>query len=427
MRHKKGLILLFILGIFSITQSACNERHADENSNKRDVKVKGETEWLFPENKQTVKDFLKSVYAGDEKVTNLSVGVFFSDAKMPNFIFKEGSVPKRREGLLKAKEIIKDHKLDFLRIPWWAIIDVDGKQVMVQERLKIDSTNKMDDRYEEYFAEFDNNTKLHDRFKEMFEQLAIFVVATHYNDAKINNLPLLQDGSKIAIVDFDSLGEGYAGWEPYAGAKALFLGGIDNNMAGRLHRTFAYPEFFASMNNVVKSKLSINLPWDKWGVSLKDAADYRARELADRKHARDRLNAVRQHANFLNAAEFLSLKNKIQQKIDADVELNGLTPGILFDKNMPFINFLERIKKPLTSDPLKLTRFDFRADGKNMKVLDTKPFLDISDKLARLVFTVLEEENIIAGFTVDTLNGFRDKKKILDKNEYTWDRIIVYF
>jgi hypothetical protein len=416
---RKILLYLILIASIIIKSSCTHDNPERPDFNKPEITK--ESEWPFSESKNKVVDFLKSYYAGKEKVDMLSPqGVFVSTA-MPNFVFKDGGVAARLSGIKTAQEVINKYKLDLLRIPQSAVVTIDGKQVLVQEKLAIDPTKKMDERYENYFAQFASDNSLYKRFKDMFDQLAIFVVATHYNDAKINNLPLLQDGSKIAIVDFDSLGKNYLNWETYAGAKALFLGGIDNNMAGKLNRTFVYPEFFASMNDAIKSKLNVDLPWDTWGTSLKEAQAYRTRELDDRIEARKNLADTRKNPNFLNESKLLSLKNTLQQKIDSDPELKGLGYGLI-----GLADLFEHLPKPQLDEPLRVTRVDSSAH-KNIASLDEEKFLALGDKLAKLVFTTLKDEGFIAGFTIDNFNQRREQRKVQDKKEYTWDRIIIYY
>jgi hypothetical protein len=419
---KKFLAALLLLNL------ACDEKPYIEPVNDSNKTIQ-ETPWLFPEDKNKVIDFLRSVDKNEQKVNRIgSFGkVFFSDEKFPNLIFKESDVEQRLKGYLEAKDILKKYNLNYLKIPDMAVVNVDGKAVAVEERLKVDSKEKMDKRYEDYFAQFDTDKDLEKRFREMFNQLAIFVVAAYYN------LPLLEDGSKIAIVDFDSMGKGYLNWGLFAGAKALFLGGNDDGMMGKLKRTFVYPEFFASMNNAVKTRLGIDLPWNEWGVSLSQAEDYRKQELADRKLAESRLSTVRQNVNFLNPSHLLDIKEKILQKVKQDPELGDLSPIGMFYERGDLLNFLNEAQKPSIGEPLKLKRVSFKAGiTRRGQTLTLKEQIEKTDKMAKLVFEILSKENIIAGFTIDTLNNFREQNKpetgdSISDGLFFSDRIILYY
>jgi len=129
----------------------------------------------------------------------------FEVSAIPGIIFKiprqsNVDVEGRYESTQKCRGLINTHNLNRLYIPAIQLVeDSKKREFLIEEKVEIGHFSRTEQLYE--FCSTDPELK--ESFKVDIEQLTTFFCLTKFRDGKSDNMPILENGKGIALIDLD--------------------------------------------------------------------------------------------------------------------------------------------------------------------------------------------------------------------------------
>lgn len=174
----------------------------------------------------------------------------FEILAIPGVIFKmpkraEVDVAGRYQNTQFCRELVKNENWDRLFIPQQEFIEeLDGKKVafLIEEKVEIGHYSRTD----ELYMLCSSDPELKESFKQDIEQLTAFFCRTKFRDGKSDNMPILENGRGIALIDLDD----FDPTSPYGGL-------IDSNRDENIGLVkLVHPDFIPLIQETAKKSIT---------------------------------------------------------------------------------------------------------------------------------------------------------------------------
>lgn len=146
--------------------------------------------------------------SNDAVTVHKAKSIVFELKEIPGLIFKtvvdlenRGEIKKRMEAIDNARKVIAQENLHLLEIPKSRLIHVAGQDVIVEEKVNINTNESAQEQYYESCA-----TELN----ETVRQLAKFIALTGFSDVEWGNIPIMNgynddEGNRsVALIDIEA-------------------------------------------------------------------------------------------------------------------------------------------------------------------------------------------------------------------------------